>query len=83
MVQKSLGNAGRFFNEKYHEVRRKARETTYNIDSWSPQEQTAYDLDTVSFDRKAKDSTFIQDPPMDSEGSAKRGSDLRDHPIRD
>lgn len=84
MVQRSLGNSGKHLNEDYHETRRFAREETFNIDEWGDIDIEWYDLESVDFDRKQKDSTFITDPKMDSEGGPERGIDIREtNPQRD
>jgi len=84
MVQMSLGNSGRFLNSEYHEFRHDAHTDSYNIDEFGDVEQTQYDLDSVDFDTKKKDSSFTTGARLESEGSAKSGRDIRDIPtIRD
>lgn len=83
MVQKSLGNIGRYLNEEWHETRHEARTETLNINQWGRIDQTAYDLDTVDFDRKRVAWLYETSPRIDSEGGPVSGFDVRDLPNRD
>lgn len=81
MVQHSLGDTGKYLNEEWHKVRRIARTETYSINEWGEIDITRYDLDTVDFDRKQKDSAFHSDPRMESEGTPESGFDKRVLPV--
>jgi hypothetical protein len=80
MVKMSLGNSGRFLNEEWHRKRRVAHEETYTIEEWSDIDITKYDLETVDFDRKFKDSTYITDARIETEGASEGGHDIRKFP---
>lgn len=77
----SYGNTGRFLSERYHAIRRKARETTFSIDEWSDIDIERYDLETVDFDRKQKRSSYITEVQIDAEGAAQGGKDFSDDVI--
>jgi hypothetical protein len=80
MVQHSTGDDGRFLNANYYEVRRQAREETYNLRNWGDIDITRYDLETVDFDRKGKESAFVQRAQIEAEGASQSGEDIRDIP---
>lgn len=80
MVQHAFGDSGRFLNHDYYQFRKEARETAVSIDEFSDQEIERYDLETVDFDRKAKEDEFVTGPSPESEGSAKSGVDIRTIP---
>lgn len=75
MVQSSLSGSGRYLNQEWHDMRHKARTETFNIDEWGDIDIEKFDLDTVDFDRKKKDSTFEARPDRsEAEGSAQPSS---------
>jgi len=70
MTMHSLGDSGRFLNEEYHRRRYEARESLGDFE-FGPIDTTRYDLDNITFDRKAR--TVRTDPDLESEGSPKSG----------
>lgn len=77
MVDHSLGDDGRFLSAKWHRIRDEAHRESWSIEEWGDIDRTRYDLDTVEFDTKKKDSTFITDSRLDAEGAAQGGVDVR------
>jgi hypothetical protein len=77
MVQQTHGNSGRFLNQEWHETRWEARTETYSEVEWSEIDIVKYDLDTVEFTRKFKDSTYETDPRKEAEGSPDGEIDIR------
>ena len=73
MVQKSLGNTGRFLNSEWHEKRRKARESL-GLFEFGDVERIRYDLDNITFDRVMRNPT--SDAAIEAEGAAKGGHPL-------
>jgi len=78
MVQRSLGNSGKYLNTEWHEKRFEAYTTTFTIDQWSDIAQERYDLTEIEFDRRGKKSYYITEAMVEHEGAAKGGVDLRD-----
>lgn len=82
MVKFALGNDGKYLNAEYHRRRYEARTESFSIDEFGPIDIERYDLDTVDFDRKQKDSSYITEivGPQAS-GASQPGKDWSDDPI--
>ena len=76
-MKHAFGDTGRFLNEEYHDTRWKAISTTFTIDEWGDIDQTKFDLDNLQFSRRFKDSSYITEPRIESEGTPKAGVDVR------
>lgn len=77
MTQYTTGNSGKVLNNEWHRERRLAITEHFNIREFGDIDIQKYDLDELEFTRKYKDSTYVTDTRLESEGSAKSGVDIR------
>lgn len=84
MVQQSYGNSGANLSSEYHERRHYAYTQTFSLVEWGEIDITRYELDSITFDRKHKDSSYVTETQIETEGSSKTGRDIREsNPQRD
>lgn len=75
---RSLGDDGRYLNAEWHRFRQEALETSFSLDEWDDPPKSEYDLEDLSFDRRAKDSHYLTRPRIEAESGPNAGVDLRD-----
>jgi hypothetical protein len=84
MVQQSYGNSGANLSSEYHERQHYAYTETFSIVEWGDIDITRYELDSITFDRKYKDSSYITESQIETEGSSQGQKDIQEHtPQRD
>lgn len=67
-------------DEEWHEMRERARRTTFSLAEWSPEEITRWDLDTAGITGRDNPRTYRIDRPIDTLGE--NGADIRTLPDR-